>query len=659
MPHDRIAPFDVNALVARLGEARRAYYNSDSPLMSDDEFDALEEELRRLEPEHAYFSTVGFSTGGSDKIEHSVPMLSMSKAKNLEGVKKWLARLNLGSRTSIAVQPKVDGLSASLCYESGLLQYVSSRGDGARGQNISHIARFIEDIPDRVLFTGEAIEIRGELHLPKNTKFDTGGKSLRNNCVGLINRKDGYEDLRFVRFLAYQALWRQSAASEESGKSDERWWSELGKIDILAENGFYTFDKWLLRPDISGSTAGEGLDNLIGQIGEVYRIYIEKLRDEWNFETDGLIIAVDDNQLHDEIDQRWVLDDHHHYAIAFKPPSKLARTMLRDVLWQVSRQGNLTPVAVFDPVEMGGATVERASLHNAQNVQKLRLASGDIILVERANDVIPYVRDNLGAVNRNDGFRDEKIWPRRCRSCGSAPIERGVNIACPNIDCKERVLQSILYWVRQVGIEGIALKTLEALYDAGKLREIRNLYTLKNSDFEGLEGFAEKKIENFLNQVASSRKLNPIELIACLGIPSIQRKTLKQLGISTLGDFFNFNDSSHVVGRKIIEWKCESGNLEFLRELLNVLEIQEEDTSDERLGTICLTGKAPMPRRKLTAALEALGWTIADMVTKNTIRVISDDIDGKSTKLKKARELGIEILSYDDFLATQELAGLD
>jgi len=657
MYRNEAVPFDEDALARRLRAAREAYYNSDSPLMSDDEFDALEEKMRKLAPGHHYFSTVGFFAGGSDKIEHSVPMLSMGKTKNMEGVRKWLARLKLESQTSIAVQPKVDGLSASICYESGILRYVSSRGDGAKGQNISHIARFIEDIPRTVSFTREPIEIRGELHLPKDTKFDTGGKSLRNNCVGLINRKDGHEDLRFVRFLAYQAMWRQKAASDEAGKLDGRWWSELGKIGILAESGFYTFDKWLLQLD--NSENDEGLKLLIDRIGEIYEAYIGRLREEWNFETDGLIITLDDNRLHDEIDQRWVVDSHHHYAIAFKPPSKVARTVLREVMWQVSRQGNLTPVAAFDPVEMGGATVERASLHNAQNVQRLKLALGDMILVERANDVIPYIRENLGAVTRGDDFRGERIWPRHCRSCGSIPIERGVNIACPNSDCKERVLQAILYWIRQAGIEGIALKTLELLYDARKIREIRDLYNLEYSDFENLRGFAKKKIDGFLDHLASSRKMSPIELIACLGIPSIQKKTLKQLGISTLDDFFDFADSSHVSGQKIIEWKNEPGNLEFLRELLNVLEIHENNARNERLGTICLSGKAPMPRKKLTGILEELGWTVADMVTKNTIKVISDDIGGKSAKLKKAREIGIEIMSYDDFLSNQRIVGLD
>ncbi|KGM38841.1 hypothetical protein S1OALGB6SA_1697 [Olavius algarvensis spirochete endosymbiont] len=644
---------DEDILAARLEEASEAYYNSDSPLMSDDEFDALEEELRKLAPEHAYFSTVGFSVGESDKIEHSIPMLSMGKVKSLEGVKKWLVRLKLDSRTSIVVQPKVDGLSASLCYESGVLRYVSSRGDGVKGQNISHIARFIEDIPDTVSFTRETVEIRGELHLPKDTDFDAGGKPLRNNCWGLINRKDGHEDLHFVRFLAYQVLWHRNAAYEEAGRCDERWWSESGKIDILAENEFYTFDKWLLQLDNSDASTGEEMNQLISQIGGIYKTYIEKLRDEWNFETDGLIIAVDDNHLHDEIDQHWVVNAHHHYVIALKPPSKMLRTVLRDVLWQVSRQGNLTPVAVFDSVEIGGATVERASLHNAQNVHRLRLALDDMIIVERANDVIPYVRDNLEAANRGDDFRDERIWPQNCHSCGSIPVERGVNIACLNIDCKERVLQSILYWVRQNGIEGIALKTLETLYDSGKLRKICDLYTLKYIDFEDLEGFAEKKTESFLGQVASSRSLSSIKLIACLGIPLIQKKTLRQLGISTLDDFFGFTDSSRAAGRKIIEWKHTPGNLEFLQELSGVLEIQEEDTVGERLGTICLTGKAPMPRQKLTAVLEELGWLVAVIVTGNTTKVVSDNINGKTTKLKKARELGIEIVSYDDFLATQ------
>ena len=233
---------------------------------------------------------------------------------------------------------------------------------------------------------------------------------------------------------------------------------------------------------------------------------------------------IDDNRLHDVIDQRWVVDHHHHYALAFKPPSEALRTPLKGVVWQVSRQGNLTPVALFETVNIGGARLERASLHNAENVRRLRLATGDAIVVERANDVIPYVRENPRGADRPEGFRDPSLWPGHCPSCGSGLMDAGVNIVCPDTECRDRVLQSVLYWIRQADVEQVALKTLETLYDAGKLRTIRDLYTLKAEDFHGLEGFGEKKIDNFIRQIALARTMSPTDFIVRLGIPMVQKK---------------------------------------------------------------------------------------------------------------------------------------
>ncbi|MCK5251267.1 MAG: hypothetical protein KAJ98_14940, partial [Spirochaetaceae bacterium] len=329
-----------------------------------------------------------------------------------------------------------------------------------------------------------------------------------------------------------------------------------------------------------------------------------------------------------------MVDHHHHYVLAFKPPSQAAQTALKAVLWQVSRQGSLTPVAVFDPIKMGGATLERASLHNADNVRRLKLSVGDMILVERANDVIPYVRDNPAAHGRPEEFRDKFLWPEVCPSCGSIPVDSGVNIACPNPECRDRVLQSILFWVRQAEIEQVALKTLEALYDAGKLRTVHDLYTLSADDFDGLEGFGEKKINNFLAQVASAKTMSAAELISRLGIPMVQKKSLARLGISTLDDFLSFDDDSYVIGGRIVDWKARAGNLEFLNQLLEMVEIREDSKAETRRGVICLTGKAPVPRKALVAALEAKGWTIAGAVTRETVKVVCDDPAGTSTKLK-------------------------
>ncbi len=666
---------NADKLARRLKEARAAYYGSGESLISDAEFDSLEEELHRLEPEHPYFSSVGFG-GEGKKIRHRVPMLSMGKAKKLEDVEKWLLRLNLPEGSVITVQPKVDGLSASLFYQKGQLKYAATRGDGEVGQDVSHILSYMEDIPRELSFTEEPVEIRGELYLPKNTQFDTGGKPLRNNCVGLINRKEDRADVRYVKFLAYQIVWPSAEFSggntppaEDLARFPELA-SESGKITLLRKQGFTTFETFTAgaaggpasnpADSPAGSPAGGPADNpadtntpqriWLQNIGSIYTRYVEQLRDEWNFETDGLIILVDNNSLHDEIDRRWVVDHHHHYALAFKPPAQSLRTRLEKVVWQVSRQGNLTPVAVFQPIYLGGATLERASLHNAENIRRLKLARGDSILVERANDVIPYVRENPVGKERPDNFTDAALWPDFCPSCGTRVVENGVNLACPNALCRSRVLQSILFWVRQAGVEQVALKTLEALYDAGKLRNVRDLYTLTEKDFDGMEGFGAKKISNFLEQTASAKSMSAVELISRLGIPMVQKKSLARLGITSLNDFRSFNDPSYIIGERIIEWKAEKGNMEFLDELLQVVDIQEELTLKESRGTVCLTGKAPMGRKELTGMLEKRGWSVAGTVTRETVLLVCDNPAGSSTKLKKAREAAIPIRTYADFL---------
>lgn len=764
-------------LVRRLEEAREAYYNSDAPLMSDAEYDALEDELRSADPENPYFTTVGFPAAdapdapdaadtadaadapdaGAPKVRHRVPMLSMAKAKDLGETEKWLRRLAPEPEWTLAVQPKIDGVSASLLYEGGELRGAATRGDGVQGQDISRITPYLPDIPPRIGFTRDAVEVRGELHLPKDTDYDTGGRPLRNNCVGLINRKEQREDIRHVRFLAYQIIWPEGSDGPvevsgpaggngsagggspaggngpfgESGSAgaggsfgesspirassslraafsggtaaplsalegEPRLSSEFDKIRILREAGFSTFDSWLLTPEGPPEDADALIAFFMDRLGSIYADYTGSLRDAWNFETDGLILVVNDNRLHHRIDERWVVDHHHHYALAFKPPSPRARTVLKGIAWQVSRQGNLTPVALFEPVRLGGARLERAGLHNAGNVRRLRPALGDTIVVERANDVIPYVRDNLGggpgsppggltgeqpparqtqarqplteqpptqqpraeqAENRfarqprerPEDFTDPALWPRHCPSCRSPLEESGVNITCPNLQCRDRVLQCLLYWVRCAEMEQVALKTLESLYDAGVLRTVRDLYRLEREDFSGLEGFGDKKIDNILRQIEGSRTMSPGDFIARLGIPMVQKKSLARLGITTMKDFLGFSDEGYVIGKRITEWKREPGNLELVNELLEVL-VLEENTA-ERRGVLTLTGTAPLPRKTLIAALEKAGWIIAGAVTRETAALLCSDTAAASTKLKKARDAGVPILTYEEFLA--------
>jgi len=609
-------------LIKLLSDARDAYYNTDSPILADAEFDRLEEELRDLNPESPYFSTVGVQVEESKKITHTEPMLSMGKAKSPQEVFKWIDKLSLQEDVLWTIQPKIDGLSASCFYSGGKLRYVATRGDGMVGQDVTTISEYIQDIP-MVIETEQDIEIRGELYLPKNTEYDTGGRPLRNNCVGLINRKERGDDLKYVRFVCYQtARWNPSK-------------SEAGIIDWLKEKGFHTVEYFSIR-------SREEMEKL-------YNRYLETLRDSWLYETDGLIMTVDDNTLHSEIDNRWVVDHHHHYAIAIKPPSASKVTTLTGVEWQVSRQGALVPVALFEPVQLGGANLARASLHNYAFVEAMALQLGDKLVIERANDVIPYVRENLSSALREGELFLSNLTPDSCPVCHSDVLEEGVHLKCTNLDCPERHIQTILYWVKESGMEQVAEATIRQLYEKNIIRNVSDMYKITSIDLEGLEGFGEKKIKNFLTQLEKVRTMPAPALISKLGIPLVQQKALKKLGIHSMNDFMTFDDDTFVTGQNIITWKNNSENISFLKDLLNVVKVEDVDIKETK-GQVCMTGKGPLGRKELQKIIEEKGYEFSSSVTKNTSILLCEDPGGSSSKLQKARQNGVDLISYEDFL---------
>ncbi len=607
-------------IVKLLNEARDAYYNSDSPLMTDAEFDELEEELRSLDPANVYFSSIGTEASAADKIKHEIPMLSMGKAKSVGDIAAWLKRLGLLKGEKLIIEPKIDGLSATCRYRNGKLFYVATRGDGLYGQDISHIAEYVKDIPRKLTFSSDDIEVRGELYIPRYTEFDTGGRPLRNNCVGLINRKENRDDLKYVRFAVYQMTGIDFINTES------------GRITLLGENGFNTIEFSCVENE--------------EEIELFYNRYMEKLRGEWEYETDGLIISVDDRGQFDEIDSRWILDHHHHYSIALKPPAEFRETVLKDVVWQVSRQGNLIPVALFEPVIIGGARLGRATLNNYENVKKLKVEKGDTLIVQRANDVIPFVYSNKSSVNRVS-FNDE-IIARECPSCGSNTMQSGVHLKCINTECREQIIQRIIYWVKNCSIENVAEATVRKLYDLGRIKGIKDIYDLNEIDFDGIEGFAEKKIRNFVKEVRNSKKMTPAELIGRLGIPLVQRKSLVKMGIHSIRQFMDFHDDTYVIGKNIIEWKNDESNMKLLSELLGVVELSEELETKSQ-GKVCMTRKGPGKRNDLIKIIEESGYEYSPSVTKDLAILICDDVNGKSSKLDNARKNGIKLMSYEDF----------
>lgn len=358
---------NIENIVKELIEAKKAYYDGE-PIMSDASFDTLEEKLRKLDPANDYFHIVGVSLGNiKEKVTHKIPMLSCDKAKTFEDVIKWAKKHGTVDEMFI-IEPKIDGMSCALIYKNGKLIQICTRGDGLIGQDVTHLSNYI-DVPKKIDIKTGRIEIRGELYLPKDTKTPNPDKKpLRNVCVGMVGRKDyKLDDLRFVHFIAYQIIGAEMNL-------------ESYKMSWLSNNHFEVIGYEIMK-----------LDRIEG-----YREnYVNELRDKWNYETDGLVVCVNDNSLWDSIDSKYEIRKYHHYNIAWKPESETAETILESIQWQISRSGRLTPVAIFQTVNIGGANISRASLTCYGTFMDMKLEKGDRILVSKANEVIPYVEKNL------------------------------------------------------------------------------------------------------------------------------------------------------------------------------------------------------------------------------------------------------------------------
>lgn len=595
-------------LVATLIQAKESYY-AGHPMMSDEKFDKLEDELRKIDPKNEYFEIVGAGIKGK-KITHEVPMLSCGKANYIPEVAKWMDKICY--KGSYIIEPKIDGMSADLKFVDGKFMYMATRGDGLVGEDISYAAKYL-NVPKTIPIKG-TVEIRGELYLPKDTKFpNQENKPLRNIAVGLVKRKTGREDIKHVKFIAYQLL------CEKPHKT------EYDKVAELKELKFDTIEIQRVKT--------------INEIETYYNKYQSTLRSDWGYETDGLVIVVDDISMHKVIDGKYEVSHHHHYNIALKPPAEFKETEVIDVEWNISRHGNLIPVVILKPVIIGGAKIQRVTANNYQNIENLDLCYGATVLITRANDVIPYLKE----VVKNG---TSSITIDKCPSCGSKLVRNGVHISCKNANCKEVNFQKIMYWVYQCKMDGVSDATIRMLFDENVIKDIKSLYNIKYSSLNCLNGLGDKKIDNLKAQIDQSREMTSTQFIARLGIPLVGEKAVKKLELKSMNDFWNFDDDTYAIGKNLIDFKNE--NEDFIRELEKVITIKNK--ADKKSGglKVCMTGTGPKGRKELKTELEKMGYEVVDSVDKETNILICEDVNASSGKLAKARKLGIELKSYNE-----------
>jgi DNA ligase (NAD+) len=609
----------VDKMVAKLKEAKQAYYDG-NPIMSDAEFDKLEDDLRTKAPKADYFKLVGTDETGNTKtkFKHDIPMLSCGKAKTVAEVMTWLGKIAT-PKTKLIVQGKIDGLSATAIYMDGKLKTVATRGDGVIGQDITHIAKFV-NIPSKIEHKGR-VEVRGELYIPKNSKVpNPDEKPLRNIAVGLINRKGGkhsLDDLKYVHFVTYQL----------HGTSFSN--SELYKMQNLKNNGFEVVEYDLVEGEKAIDTYREN--------------YLDHVRDAWQYETDGLVFTVDYNSKLDTIDGKYEVSHHHHYNIALKPPAVGKETELIDIEWNVSRQGKLIPVAIVKPVVMGGATIQRCTLNNFENVLKLNLHKGDRVIIERANDVIPFFKENL--TKHTKATKD--VLPILCPHCDVKVQVEGIHLVCNNSKCGEQNVKKIIHWVKNCEMEQFSEKSVRALFEAGKLKTVRDLYSLTQKDFAGLEGFGERKITNALKQIETTKEMNIGEFVDRLGIDLVGEKAIKKLGITNEKELMAHKDRTYRIGENLMDFVAE--NKAFVKELLSCVTITEIVEEVAGANNVCFTGTGPKKRDDLIADIRAKGDNYLDRVSKELNILVCADTSGNSSKLQKARKFGVQLMTYDEY----------
>ena len=643
------------------------YYVLDDPSVSDAEFDRLYDELVALESEHPELVTPDSPTqrvGAPlserfEKLRHLAPMGSLDKVTTEEAVLKWAedVRKRLGSDEPVAyvIEPKIDGSAISLVYENGAFVRGATRGDGFQGEDVTPNLKTIKSIPLALrAVDGEApppvLEVRGEVYMPLsgfnafNERLAAEGKKTapnpRNAAAGSLRQKDS--SITASRPLS---IWVYGSGYREGGGPDTH--SEM--LTWLRERGFRT------------NPFAERLES-IEEVAQACREW-ERRRIELDYEIDGIVIKVG------SFDQQLRLGSLHErprWARAFKWAPLTATTRLNKILIRVGRTGALNPWAMLEPVEVGGVTVSRATLHNEEDINRKDIREGDDVIVQRAGDVIPQIVGPAGAHRR--GTKPFQM-PALCPLC-ETPVVKPEGEAmhrCPNRACPSRGLETLITWVQGPGdIDGVGEQSVRRLWELGLVRSLPELYRLTKEQLMELDGYAEISATNAIESIQASKAVPFSRVLLGLNIPDVGWVTAQNLArhfenVDLLVEASQ-EEIQEVDGigperaEAIAGWFSDEANRQLVAELRE-LGLRFEAGEEERPVEGPLTGHAyvitgtleRMTREEAKAALEAKGAKVSDSVSSKTTGVIVGEEPGAS-KLTKAQRAGVPLLSEADLV---------
>jgi DNA ligase (NAD+) len=647
-----------------LNRALIAYHVEDAPVMEDAAYDVLYDELEALEEEHPELVTpdsptrrVGGLSDKFQKVQHLEPMGSLEKVTTEEGLQKWDddVRKRLGAEATVTyvLEPKIDGLAVNLTYEDGLFVRGATRGDGVQGEDVSPNLRTIKPIPLRL--EGEApalIEVRGEVYLPIS-----GFNALNERLAGTKQKLAPNP-----RNAAAGSL-RQKNSAITADRPLSIWVYGAGRREGVEFETQFEMLEWLREHGLRTNPFAERLTS----IEEVAAACVEweKRRLELDYEIDGVVIKVD------SLDQQRRLGALHsrpRWARAYKWAPMTAVTRLHEIRIRVGRTGALNPWAVLEPVEVGGVTVSRATLHNEDDINRKGIRAADDVIVQRAGDVIPQVVGPAGPHRR--GTKEFRM-PTQCPVCGTAIVkpEGEAMHRCPNRACPSRGLETLIDWVYgPADIEGVGEKTMRTLWEQGLVRSLPDLYRLQKEQLLELDGFGEISATSAIEQIEASRQRVPFSRVLLgLNMPGIgwvlaqnlarHFETIERLMAATPEEIAEVEGFGPDRAEAVAEWFDDADNRALVEELRAVglrLEAGEDERPQEGPltgSTYVITGTLErFSRDDATARLEALGAKVTGSVSAKTTGLVAGEEPGAS-KLTKAQKADVPILSESDLLA--------
>ena len=640
----------IKDLVEQLNAASESYYAKDQEIMSNYEYDKLYDELVELEKETgvtlANSPTVNVGYEAVDELpkeRHESPMLSLGKTKSREELRDWL------QGNPAILSWKLDGLTIVLTYREGKLAKAVTRGNGEIGEVITNNARTFKNLPLNISYTGELI-LRGEAVITYSDFEKINGeiadaeakyKNPRNLCSGSVRQLNNeITARRNVRFFAFTLVKADGVDFHDSKEA---------QFAFLQEQGFAVVEHVAVTEE-----------NILSVIED-----FEHKIEHYDIPSDGLVLTYESISYGQSLGRtaKFPRD-----SIAFKWADELRETTLKEVEWSASRTGLINPVAIFEPVELEGTTVSRASVHNISIMRSLRLGIGDHITVYKANMIIPQIAENLTG-------SDNVEIPKVCPVCGQPTEIRQMNevqsLYCTNEKCPAKEIKSYTLFVSRdaLNIDGLSEATLEKLIDQGFIHEYADIFHLSGHKevITEMEGFGQKSYDNLISSIETASHTTLPRLIYGLGIAGIGLANAKmlcrhfnydldQMRHCNVEELTAVDGIGGVLAQAWVDYFASEKNNEVLDHLLQELHIEKEKTEENGTAfagmTFVITGSVEhfANRKELQALIESKGGKATGSVTSKTTYLINNDTQSSSSKNKKAKELGIPILSEEDFL---------